>query len=131
LRPRSAPRALRRGDASRQPRPHRRQRGAGRGDRGRPRRPLMALYALLRELPLRVDAYELDPQELYVRPEFTRKTTVVRLLGDGEEGLGEHVTSDRPLQEWQQQRGPVLPLAGEWTIDGFSRQLETVALFLE
>src|SRR6478609_962381 len=91
----------------------------------------MALYDLVRDLPLRVDAYELDPHELYVRPEFTRQTTVVRLLGDGEEGLGEDVTYDGPLQEAQQQRGPVLPLAGEWTIDSFSRRLETVALFPE
>src|SRR6478735_222137 len=69
--------------------------------------------------------------ELYVRAEFTRQTTVVRLLGRGEDGLGEDVTYDGPLQEAQQQRGPVLPLAGEWTIDSFSRRLETVALFPE
>ena len=87
----------------------------------------MALYDLVRDLPLRVDAYELDPHELYVRPEFTRQTTVVRLLGDGEEGLGEDVTYDGPLQEAQQQRGPVLPLAGEWTIDSFSRRANAAA----
>ena len=91
----------------------------------------MPLYDLVRELPLRVERYELDPHELFVRPEFTRKTTVVRLLGDGEEGLGEDVTYDGPLQDAQQARGPVLPLAGEWTIDSFSRQLETLPLFPE
>ena len=91
----------------------------------------MALYDRVRELPLRVDGYELEPHELYVRPEFTRKTTVVRLLGGGEEGLGEDVTYDGPLQDAQQARGPVLSLAGDWTIDSFSRQLENVALFPE
>ena len=91
----------------------------------------MALYNLVRELPLHVEIYELEPHELYVRPEFTRKTTVVRLLGSGEEGLGEDVTYDGPLQEAQQGRGPVLPLAGEWTIESFSRHLETEALFPE
>jgi L-alanine-DL-glutamate epimerase-like enolase superfamily enzyme len=91
----------------------------------------MPLYDRVRELPLRVESYELDPHELFVRPEFTRKTTVVRLLGAGKEGLGEDVTYDGPLQDAQQARGPVLPLAGEWTIESFSRQLETQALFPE
>jgi hypothetical protein len=91
----------------------------------------MALYELVRDLPLRVDSYELEAHELYVRPEFTRKTTVVRLMGGGEAGLGEDVTYDGPLQGAQQERGPTLPLAGDWTIDSFSRHLETVALFPE
>jgi L-alanine-DL-glutamate epimerase-like enolase superfamily enzyme len=91
----------------------------------------MALYDLVRELPLRVEGYELEPHELYVRPEFTRKTTVVRLLGGGEEGLGEDVTYDGPLQDAQQARGAVLPLAGEWTLDSFSRHLSTQPLFPE
>jgi hypothetical protein len=91
----------------------------------------MALYDHVRDLPLRVEGYELEPHELYVRPEFTRKTTVVRLLGAGEEGLGEDVTYDGPLQDAQQARGPVLPLAGEWTLDSFSLRLETEALFPE
>jgi hypothetical protein len=91
----------------------------------------MPLYDRVRELPLRVDAYELEPHELVARPDFTRKTTVVRLLGGGEEGLGEDVTYDGPLQEAQQTRGAVLPLAGEWTIESFSSHLATVALFPE
>jgi hypothetical protein len=91
----------------------------------------MPLYDLVRDLPLRVDGYELDAHELHVRPTFTRKTTVVRLLGAGEEGLGEDVTYDSPLQEAQQERGPTLPLEGDWTIDTFSRYLGTVALFPE
>ena len=59
----------------------------------------------LSELPLEVERYELEPHELYVRPDFTRKTTVVRLIGGGEEGLGEDVTYDGPLQDAQQARG--------------------------
>jgi L-alanine-DL-glutamate epimerase-like enolase superfamily enzyme len=91
----------------------------------------MALYDLVRELSLCIDAYELEAHELYVRPDFTRKTTVIRLFGGGEGGLGEDVTYDGPLQDAQQERGAVLPLAGEWTIDSFSRHLESVALFPE
>jgi hypothetical protein len=89
------------------------------------------LYDHVRGLPLHVESYELDPHELYVRADFTRKTTVVRLLGGGEEGLGEDVTYDGPLQDAQQARGPALPLAGEWTIESFSRNLETQPLFPE
>jgi L-alanine-DL-glutamate epimerase-like enolase superfamily enzyme len=89
------------------------------------------LYETIRGLPLRVESYELDPHELHVRPDFTRKTTVVRLLGGGEEGLGEDVTYDGPLQDAQQERGATLPLAGDWTIESFSRHLETQPLFPE
>jgi len=91
----------------------------------------MALYDLVRDLPLVVEGYELEGYEYVVRADFTRKTTVVRLDGAGEEGLGEDVTYDGELQDAQRRRGPVLPLAGEWTIDSFSRHLETVALFPE
>ncbi|MCZ7590307.1 MAG: hypothetical protein M5U27_15905 [Gaiella sp.] len=91
----------------------------------------MALYDLVRDLPLVVDGYDLESHEYVATQDFTRKTTVIRLTGRGEEGLGEDVTYDGPLQEAQQQRGPVLSLAGEWTIDSFSRHLGTVALFPE
>ncbi|HEY7177652.1 MAG TPA: hypothetical protein VH305_00635 [Gaiella sp.] len=91
----------------------------------------MALYDHVRGLPLRVDGYELEPHELVARPDFNRKTTVVRLSGGGEEGLGEDVTYDGPLQEAQQARGPVLSLEGEWTIESFSRHLDTQPLFPE
>ena len=59
--------------------------------------------------------------------EFTRKTTTIRLVGGGEEGLGEDVTYDGAEQDAQQARGPVLPLAGDWTIDTFSRHLDDAA----
>jgi L-alanine-DL-glutamate epimerase-like enolase superfamily enzyme len=91
----------------------------------------MALYDLVRDLPLHVDAYVLDAHELVVRADFTRKTTVVRLRGGGEEGLGEDVTYDAAAQEAQQARGTILPLAGEWTVDAFSRHLAGLPLFDE
>ena len=89
----------------------------------------MSLYDAVRELPLVVDGYALDAHEYVVGPEFTRKTTVVRLSGGDEEGLGEDVTYGAAEQEAQQARGPVLPLAGEWTLESFSRHLETLPLF--
>ena len=90
----------------------------------------MALYDTVRDLPLSIERYELEAHE-YAAPAFTRKTTVIRLGGGGDEGLGEDVTYDAGEQEAQQARGPVLPLAGEWTIDSFSRHLESLPLFAE
>ena len=46
-----------------------------------------------------------------MRADFIRKTTVIRLLGAGDEGLGEDVTYDGGLQDAQQARGATLPLA--------------------
>ncbi len=91
----------------------------------------MALYDRVRALPLVVERYGLDGHQYDVRADFTRKTTVIRLSGAGEEGVGEDVTYDGELQDAQQARGPVLPLDGEWTIESFSRHLEGVALFPE
>jgi len=91
----------------------------------------MALYDLVRDLPLVVERYELEGHEYPARADFLRKTTVIRLSGAGEEGLGEDVTYDGALQAAQQERGPVLPLVGEWTIESFSTHLGTVELFPE
>ena len=89
----------------------------------------MALYDTVRDLPLLVEGYTLDGHEYVISPTFTRKTTVIGLTGGGEVGLGEDVTYDAAEHDAQQARGPVLPLAGEWTIDGFSHHLETLPLF--
>jgi L-alanine-DL-glutamate epimerase-like enolase superfamily enzyme len=91
----------------------------------------MALYDSVRDLPLVIERYDLEGHEYLARPDFRRKTTVIRLSGAGEEGLGEDVTYDGDLQDAQQARGAVLPLAGEWTIASFSAHLQTVALFPE
>ena len=89
----------------------------------------MSLYDAVRQLPLAIDGYDLEGHAYVISPEFTRKTTEIRLVGAGEEGFGEDVTYDGDEQGAQQARGPVLPLAGEWTIDGFSRHLDTLPLF--
>jgi L-alanine-DL-glutamate epimerase-like enolase superfamily enzyme len=89
----------------------------------------LSLYDAVRELPLAVDRYDLEGHAYVISPEFTRKTTVVRLEGAGEEGLGEDVVYDGGEHDAQQARGPVLPLAGDWTIDSFSHHLDTLPLF--
>jgi L-alanine-DL-glutamate epimerase-like enolase superfamily enzyme len=89
----------------------------------------MSLYEHVRDLPLVVERYSLEGLEYVISPEFTRKTTVIRLEGGGEEGLGEDVTYDAPEHDAQQARGPILPLAGEWTLDAFSHHLDGLPLF--
>ena len=89
----------------------------------------MSLYDAVRELPLELDGYALDLLELQARPDFLRKTTIVRLRGSGEEGIGEDVTYHAEEHDRVQERGPDLPLAGSWTLDSFSRHLATLPFF--
>jgi hypothetical protein len=88
-----------------------------------------SLYDAVRDLPLVVEGHALDGLEQQVSSGFLRKTTLISLAGAGEEGVGEDVTYEAAEQELQQARGPVLPLAGEWTLDSFSRHLASLPLF--
>jgi hypothetical protein len=88
----------------------------------------VSLYDRVRDLPLEIEGYALDPLELQ-RPEFLRKTTVVRLGGGGEEGIGEDVTYSADEHDLLQARGPDLPLAGSWTLHTLSEHLATQPLF--
>jgi hypothetical protein len=89
----------------------------------------VSLYDAVRDLPLAVEEYDLAVDSLDVSSGFTRKTTTIRLVGGGEEGVGEDVTYEATEHDAQLARGPVLPLAGDWTIESFSRHLETLPLF--
>jgi hypothetical protein len=91
----------------------------------------MSLYDRVRDLPLEIDGYELEGLELQASSEFLRKTTVVHLHGKGEEGIGEDVVYDGELHDVQRERGAVLPLSGAWTLDRFSKHLETQPLFAD
>jgi L-alanine-DL-glutamate epimerase-like enolase superfamily enzyme len=88
-----------------------------------------ATYDRVAGLPLRVEGYALETLELPLAPEFVRVTTVVTLHSAGHEGLGEDVVYDHVDHEAQLAAGPVLPLAGRWTLDGFSRHLDGLDLF--
>jgi hypothetical protein len=89
----------------------------------------VSLYDAVRDLPLNVESYELELLSLQARPDFLRKTTVVRLRGEGEEGIGEDVTYDGEEHGRLQERGPDLPLAGSWTLHTFSEHVATLPLF--
>ena len=74
----------------------------------------MSTYSLIAGLPVVVDSYELEGLEQAVSSDFVRRTTVVRLRGAGEEGVGEDVDlrRRRPARGFQA-AGPVLDLAGD------------------
>jgi L-alanine-DL-glutamate epimerase-like enolase superfamily enzyme len=86
-------------------------------------------WEALAALPLEVESYGLDRLERAVSSDFTRVTTVVRLRGRGEEGIGEDVTYDPEDQDAQQRAGPYLPLSGRHTLEGFSTLLDELDLF--
>ncbi len=89
----------------------------------------MSLYDRVRDLPLSIEGYELEGLELQARSDFLRKTTVIHLLGGGEEGIGEDVTYHGDEHNRLQARGRDLPLAGSWTVQAFSEHLATLPLF--
>jgi hypothetical protein len=92
---------------------------------------IVSTYALIADLPLVVEGHELERLEHPVSSEFTRVTTIVRLRGAGEEGLGEDVIYDGEDHERFRAPGSALPLAGEWTIDSFSDHLAGLDLHPE
>jgi L-alanine-DL-glutamate epimerase-like enolase superfamily enzyme len=89
----------------------------------------MTLYDQVAGLPLTIESYALEGLIRTVSSGFERKTTVIALRGAGHEGRGEDVTYEREAHDAQQQAGPVLDLAGEFTFDGFSERLAALDLF--
>jgi L-alanine-DL-glutamate epimerase-like enolase superfamily enzyme len=89
----------------------------------------VATYDAVADLSLEVDSFELERLEQHVSTDFTRVTTVVRLRGGGEEGVGEDVTYAVEEQAEFQAEGPKLPLTGSHTVDAFSRLVDRLELF--
>lgn len=90
----------------------------------------VASYDQIADLPLKVDSYSLEGLE-FEAPGFTRLTTVIHLRGDGWEGVGEDVVYEALDHVAFQDAGAVLELAGEHTIDSFSKLLEEQGVFPE
>jgi len=91
----------------------------------------MSTWERIAQLPVQIEDYALDPLQANVSSEFTRKSTVIRMLGGGEQGVGEDVTYDAEDHDVLQAAGPALPLAGSWTIASFSEHLAGLDLFPE
>jgi hypothetical protein len=89
----------------------------------------MSTFARVADLPLEISSYELEPHELEVSSEFTRLSTVIRLKGGGEEGIGEDVTYDALDHVALQEAGPVLDLAGSRTLGEYGELVAALDLF--
>ena len=86
-------------------------------------------YERLAALEVEVEAVELVGLALEVPGGWTRRTTVVRLVGGGEVGEGEDVTYQPEDHEALQAAGPPPGLTDRRTLDAFSRLLDGAALF--
>jgi hypothetical protein len=89
----------------------------------------MSTYERIAELPVTVDGYALDGLARTVSSGFERLTTVIRLQGAGEEGVGEDVTYEADDHRAQQELGPVLDLAGPSTFDELAARIGETDLF--
>lgn len=80
----------------------------------------MSTYDAVKDLPLEIDGYALEPLEQEVAANFMLRRTVVVLRGGGLEGRGEEVNYDPGAQAQFQERRGELPFAGRHTLDSFS-----------
>jgi hypothetical protein len=80
----------------------------------------MSTYDSVKDLPLEIDGYDLEPLEQEVARGFTLRRTVVVLRGGGEEGRGEEVDYNPVIQQELQARRAELPVAGKHTLGSFS-----------
>jgi hypothetical protein len=80
----------------------------------------VSTWELVRDLPLHVDGYYLEPLELEVAEDFTLRRTIVVLHGRGEEGRGEEVDYDPAVQARFQEHGGKLPLGGQHSLASFA-----------
>jgi hypothetical protein len=86
-------------------------------------------YERVTGLPVEIESYELEPLEQAVSSDFTRLSTVIRMRGGGDEGVGEDVTYDALDHVALQDAGPVQPLAGSWTLGSFFDHVGGLDLF--
>jgi hypothetical protein len=89
----------------------------------------VSTWEAVAELPVAIDDYALEPRSAAVSSDFERKSTLIRLCGAGQEGVGEDVTYDGVDQDILQAAGPTLELAGHFTLASFSERLAELELF--
>lgn len=88
----------------------------------------MASFDAIADLPLKIEGCEFEGLGTSFG-EFERLTTIVKLRGDGHEGVGEDVTYDAVDHIAQQDHGPPEGLTGSFTFAEFSARLDGIDLF--
>jgi L-alanine-DL-glutamate epimerase-like enolase superfamily enzyme len=90
----------------------------------------MATFDLLAELPIEIEGYELEGLEFKTPDgEFERLTTLFKVRGTGEEGIGEDVTYDALDHVALRDAGPVHDITGHATLGEFCEFAGTLDLF--
>ena len=89
----------------------------------------MSTFDKLAGLSLEVDGYTLEGLRAEVSSGFERLSTVVHLTGGGAEGVGEDVVYDAEDQVALQEAGPVLDLAGRYSLGEFCERIDGLDLF--
>jgi hypothetical protein len=89
----------------------------------------MSTFDRLAHLPVQVDSYSLEGLEAQVSSEFTRLSTVIRIAGAGEEGVGEDVTYDALDHIAHQDAGPVHDLSGKRSLGELCELIGGLDLF--
>jgi len=89
----------------------------------------VATYDRIAELPVQIEGYAVEGLERDVSSEFTRLSTVIRMRGGGEEGLGEDVTYDALDHVALQDAGPVHDLTAARTLGELCELVEGLDLF--
>src|SRR5919201_198322 len=88
----------------------------------------MGAYEKLADLPIEISDYELADQDR-AYGSFTRPSTLIRLRGGGQEGLGEDVIYDQLDHIAHRDAGPVHDLSGPRTLGELCELLGDLDLF--
>jgi L-alanine-DL-glutamate epimerase-like enolase superfamily enzyme len=89
----------------------------------------MATFDLLADLSVEIEGYALEGLSSQVSSGFERLTTVVRVYGDGAEGVGEDVVYDPVDHTTLQDAGPTHDLRGRWALADLCARIDALDLF--
>lgn len=89
----------------------------------------MSLYETLAKLPIKIERYSLESHKLVIVGGQDRHTTVIRLEGNNEAGLGEDVTYETEDQLAFQKVGAQLDLTSPATLGEFCELIAGLDLF--
>ena len=89
----------------------------------------MSAFDRLADLPIEIESYELEDRGHALSPTFTRPSTLIRIRGGGEEGLGEDVVYDELDHIALQAAGAVRDLTGPANLGELCALIGSIDLF--
>ncbi|MCB0869270.1 MAG: hypothetical protein KDB52_00390 [Solirubrobacterales bacterium] len=89
----------------------------------------MSTYERVAELPVEIESWSMEGLAIRPSPDFERLTTVIRIEGAGQTGLGEDITYEALDQIALQDAGPTHDLTGAKTVGELCDLIGTLDLF--